>query len=394
MNKSNSKNNSAKHLHNVEKKEKKLENKEKHLEQRVKHLSDTRKFKRNKDPELRRALMSAYFPEEANSLVFPKPVGNYDSTGYQGMDKTIHNMGFVAGASDFVGGRVSSITNIPVFQGFASTDTFSYSTPFGYDRQFPDISQTHQCRLVGCTATFEMIKGNLANTTGNLVIALIPEADSWGEVTGPVFNSEDLAIMHGAVTITAAELAAQPVTVTFARVGALCDSFKSSAPMLLALSKDQKSRIKNGKGFTHNAYRVDVTPAAPGALGDQYHATKDVLMPAWHANFSTGTDLRITVERHWDLTLVPQDTSVMSGVNATRPMSDKNAERLAKITHSLPIVPAPTPAMPAQAIIDRIANTVEAGAEWVNRNQDNIETAGRVFGTTVKIGAKLAGALL
>jgi hypothetical protein len=310
------------------------------------------------------------------------------------MDKTIHNPVYTT-ANPYIGGRISSISNVPVFQGNGVSPSIALNSPYPYDRQFPEISETHKCRLVGCSVTFEMVTGNLANTTGNLVIALVPEADSWGEITGPLFNQEDLAIMHGSMTITATELAAQPVTVTFARVGSLADSFKPSAPMSFVFSKQQRSKIENGKGFTHQPHRVhSTTPTAPSAMGDSYHPTQDVLMPVWFGTFSDGTELRLTIERHWDLQLVPQDTSVMSGVNATRSLSTKTAEKVSKITHALPVVPAPTPAMPAQTIVDRIVKSAETGAEWLNQNQDNIEAAGKVFGTTVKIGTKLAAALL
>lgn len=360
----------------------------------VKHSPGMREFK--KDPALRVALMSAYFPENYNGVPkFPKPVGNYDETGYQGMDKTIHNIGHSASAI-YVVGQASTITNVALFQGFGTTEPLSMSAPYPYDRQFPQISQAHKCRLLGLTVKFEMTTGNLANTTGNVVIALVPAPETWGAVTGPIWSGENLALMHGSVTVTAAELAASPVVVAFARVGSLSDSFKSTIPMDLAYTREMSDKISAGRGFTHNPSRIETprTRDQPTVVGGNFYPTVDVLVPTWVSNFSAGTNIRVTVVRYWDLELVPQDTSVMTGINSTGTLPDSVAKKTAEIVHALPIIPAPTATMPAEAIVEKIATVVERGGRWIDENQDNIKTAAKVFGTTVSIGTKLAGMLL
>lgn len=382
-------------LNKVLKEEKKLKTELKHVEAKPRReRTVTKQFR--KDPELRAALMSAYFPGSATGdLVFPKPVGNYDATGYQAMDKTIHNINHTA-AAVFVAGQVATQSNFVLMQGFGTGDANSFNNFYTYDRQFPDIAETHNCRLLSLSVTFEMVTGSLANTTGNLTVALVPVPETWGEITGPIWRSEDLALMHGSSVLTAAEIAAQPITMTWARIGSLADSFKRSVSMSFALNANQRNRIEQACGFTHNPSRLEKVhgKTLPGLPGDNYLPTKDVLIPTWVSTFSAGTSIRVTIERYWDVTLVPQDTAVMTSLTDTGRLSDRVSEKLAKVTHQLPLVPAPTPSMPAEMIINNIATALEKGGKFIEDNEDNIRTAAAVFGTTVKIGSKLAGMLL
>lgn len=336
--------------------------------------------------------MSAYFPDQMQGKpVFPKPIGNYDETGYQGMDKTIVDTAFSTFGYFFA--QASTVSNVAIFAASSNSPTSSINSAIPYDRQFPDITETHKCRLVSLTVKLELIKGALATATGNVVVALVPPAESWGGVTGPLWGQETLSLMHGSSVITAAELAQQPVTITFARVGSLCDSFKSSTPMSLAFSKAQISRISGGAGFTHNIGRIR-QDTLPGVVGDNFTPTLDVLVPMVVANFSSDVVMRMTIIRYWDLELMPQDTSVMTGVNTTGRIKDDTAQKLVQITHALPVLPSPTAALPAEAIVDSILKVVEKGGKWIADNKDNIRTAANVFGTTVSIGAKLAPLLL
>lgn len=359
---------------------------------------DTREFKRTKDPMLRTAIMSAYFPSsQVGDPAFPKPNGNYDQTGYQAQDKTLLDMNFDA-ESVYWTGEVATQTNVACFFNVSTAPNMNHSYDFAYDRQFPDIQLTHKCRLVGMTITFEMVVGSLANTEGALTICVSPPAADKGELTGLVYRPEDMAIMHGSSVLTAADLASNPVTVVWSRVGPGCDMFKPSVSMSTSFNAETIRKISQGKGFTHNPSRVrSLTKPGiypPGAVYDNYNPTIDCLVPMWHAKFTSGTIIRATVERYWDIMIVPQDTSVMNSITETKKLPEKTAEQITRIMHALPAVPAPTAQMPAAMIVNNIAKAVESGGSWIEENQDSLRTAAQVFGTTVKLGAKVASLLL
>lgn len=344
------------------------------------------------DP-LRNAIWQTYYPRLNQNI--PTSVRNtmYDTIPSRWSDVSTFSATNGAGTGWFLV-QGTTQTNVCGFYGYNASDTASALcfTPIPVLRQVPDLANCHRWYLDTLTISVEATAGNMSTASGTIYVGQIPQNEDWNAQHDVSFTISEIQTYPGVQKFSIAELlAGKAPVVTSSRIGPGADTSLDNVAMSLALDAAKQKELVQRKP------RRGILPLknfdAPGALGDNYQALKDFMVPFVAIDLpANSATILCTITRSGEMVYRPDDNiNDMPGVANSHAiqLSADGVQKLNRLTGHVPVVPHVANTIDASKIVTQLQQLAEGTINGALSIAES-PTTQRILG----IATKLFGAVL